>query len=48
MAFHYLQHNIMTARRPRYLSPEETVKLLQDISDNESDVEEHINDLYMD
>ncbi len=30
----------MAARRPRYLSPEEIVQLLQEISDNESDVEE--------
>ncbi|KFM71132.1 Zinc finger BED domain-containing protein 5, partial [Stegodyphus mimosarum] len=40
---------IMAARRRRrYLNPEETVQLLQDLSENESDVEEHtIDDEWM-
>ncbi|XP_035227783.1 uncharacterized protein LOC118199990 [Stegodyphus dumicola] len=38
----------MAARRPRYLSPEEIVQLLQDLSENESGVEEHNIDDDMD
>ncbi|GBM34030.1 hypothetical protein AVEN_162212-1 [Araneus ventricosus] len=37
----------MAARRPRYLSPEEIVQVLQDLSENKSDVEEHSTDFDM-